>query len=117
MFRDPVKREISQYHYVRRSPDHKDYHKAKNQTLEEFVLATKGNLQTRLIYGLSDTKIQNGDEMLDIAKQHLNSHFSAVGLVERFDESLVLFQDTFGWHTPVYVKQNYTRAISFKNDG
>ncbi|MDV3351376.1 sulfotransferase family 2 domain-containing protein [Leptothoe sp. LEGE 181152] len=108
LLREPVKREISHYHYVRRSSNLKGFNEVQSQTLEEFILASKGNIQTRLLYGLSDIKAQNDNEMLKIAKQHLEQYFSVIGLVERFDESLILLQDAFDWSTPVYVKQNIT---------
>lgn len=108
LLREPVKREISHYHYVRRSSYLKGFNKVQNQSLEQFILESEGNLQTRLLYGLSNVKVHNDNGILKVAKQHLDQHFSVIGLVERFDESLILLQDAFGWSTPIYVKQNIT---------
>ena len=109
MLRDPVKREISNYHYLRRSSGLKGHAVVKQQSLEEYILSTKGNLQTRLLFGLSDVKPKNDRERVDVAKQNLDRYFSVTGIVERFDESLILIQEAFGWRTPIYVKQNVTK--------
>lgn len=41
---------------------------------------------------------------------NLLQHFAVVGVLERFDEFLILLKRFFGWKTPLYSKQNVTRA-------
>ena len=48
-------------------------------------------------------------EMLARAKQNLRA-CAAVGLTERFDDSLVLFRKAFGWRWPFYTRRNTNRT-------
>jgi Sulfotransferase family len=106
--RDPVKRVISHYQYVRRSPSVPGHAEALTMSLADYALAKKGNLQTRMLYGLTEQHSSCESDMIAIAKQHLDTYFPVVGLVECFDASLILLQLTFNWKTPVYIQQNVT---------
>ena len=44
-----------------------------------------------------------------MAKQNLREHFAVVGLVERFDESLLLLKQAFGWRNVYYMRHNVTQ--------
>jgi hypothetical protein len=44
--------------------------------------------------------------MLDLAKRNLREYFSVVGLMERFNERLILLKRTFGWRAILYRKRN-----------
>lgn len=113
LLRDPVARFISHYHYVHRSPGVKAHEQVRSISLEEYVEtmgAEKGNLQTRLLFGLSEVSKPTPENIIATVKQNLDRHFRVVGLVERFDETLVLLQRAFGWRSPVYVRQNVTLA-------
>ncbi|MEB3209753.1 MAG: sulfotransferase family 2 domain-containing protein [Leptolyngbyaceae bacterium] len=113
--RDPIKREISHYHYLCRSPNLKQHSIVKKQTLKEYILSTEGNLQTRMIYGNSCTKDDPSKGVLEVAKENLEKYFTVVGIVERFDESLVVLQHSLGWKTTVYRKQNKTNIRQTKS--
>jgi hypothetical protein len=70
----------------------------------------QATLQLRMIVGgdtiegaLQQTLPENA---LDIAQRHLEQHFSVVGVVERFDETLMLFKQTFGWNSINYGQRN-----------
>ncbi|MBI3649239.1 MAG: sulfotransferase family 2 domain-containing protein [Actinobacteria bacterium] len=115
MLRDPIALTISQYHYVARDPDHPLHDRAASQGLEEYVRSGASletdNSQTRALSG--DTTTPFGGctaEMLETAKANVASHFSFVGLTERFDESLLLLGRTFGWTNLYYVAANVTPA-------
>jgi hypothetical protein len=68
------------------------------------------NLQTRHLSGLTGVGFgECSDAMLDAAKAHLEREF-AVGLVERFDESIVSLAKIFRWRAPYYIKTNVSRT-------
>ncbi len=48
--------------------------------------------------------------MLEKALENIEKHSSFVGLLEQFDESLILLQDIYKWRTPFYKTQNKTKA-------
>ena len=110
--RDPIERIISFYYYVKRVPKHGLYktHGFTNETtLHEFVTKIKrgdiNNGQIRFISGLDDTE----DKMLERAIYNIDNHFSHVGLLERFDESILLLQKMYNWKKPYYEVSNKTQ--------
>ncbi len=117
LLRDPVERIISHYYYVLRTPIHYLYKdvKSKNMSLKEYVCSgLSGELdngQTRLIAGFnfSDTAQPASQEMLEVAKQNLKSHFAVVGIAEEFNKTLIILKKGFGWKMPFYVKENTTK--------
>jgi hypothetical protein len=113
MLRDPVSRAVSQYAHVLRRSNHRFHELVNSQGmgLAEYVtsgLATEtDNSQTRAIVGDVDTPFGACDaEMLERAKENIDRHFALVGLVERFDETLVQLQSTFGWNRLWNVRAN-----------
>ena len=76
ILRDPLKRAISLYHYILRSPEHHQYQKVKEITFEEFILGGlyDGNLQCRMIAGKADWQ-----EAFDI----LRNEFDVFGTTEQ----------------------------------
>lgn len=113
LLRDPVGLTISQYNYVARNPNHPLHDEASYRSLEAFVTSgvtlEADNSQTRAIAGDTTTPFGGCTEaMLTSAKSHIEEHFSVAGLVERFDESLLLLQRALGWTNPYYVPANVT---------
>jgi hypothetical protein len=126
LLRDPVRRLISHYHYVRRHPAHYLHHQviAGNMSLQDYVLSGLSveleNGQTRLLAGLGDGDSAtgsgtSGSGMLDRAIGNLTGHFAVVGLVERFDETLILLHRAFGLRNVFYTRQN-ARGASPRRD-
>lgn len=116
--RRPIERIVSQYNYVRRNPDHYLFEKfmAKDMDIGEFVASgisdETDNGQTRLISGAGDS-IPFGEcspDLLQIAKKNISEHFAFVGLSERFDESLLIMKDMFGWKNPYYKSRNVAKS-------
>jgi hypothetical protein len=116
IMRDPVDRTISYYHHILRKPDHYLHQEVVSgeMSLKEVVCGEMtpdmDNGQTRLLSGVWNT-VPCGccsTEMLEQAKRNLRDHFAVVGLVERFDETLMLLRKTFGWGVPFYVRANVT---------
>lgn len=113
ILRNPVDRVISEYYYMKQKGF---YHQSLifNETLslknylyhqETYYL---NNLQTRLISGMPYRKGKEevDDEMYKAALNNLKK-FLAVGITERFVESLALFAINLGWkRIPVNIKKN-----------
>lgn len=105
--RNPVKRVISLYRYLRQSKHHKQHALAANKSLAEFTVACTlhNNGQTRFLAG--GKLLDSPEILLDRAKENLKYHFSVIGLTERFDESLVLFKQSLNWAAyPTYTREN-----------
>src|ERR687883_2082574 len=71
-------------------------------------------VNTRLLDGEERRTLRPGPEpvtreVLEIAKKNLREHFAAVGLFDRFDESLLLFKKVLGWGSIYYVRLNVTK--------
>ena len=121
MLREPVARAISDYNFTVSTPEHSLYKEVneKGMSLLQYVelRAQLGlaNLYTRLLSGcvhwenlmLSDALSQNA---LEIAKENVRK-CAAVGITERFDESILLFKKKLGWSSCYYVRENVTPSI------
>jgi hypothetical protein len=124
MVRDPIERVISHYYFELRTPSHELYKKIKSQnmSLEDFVRSGVclhlDNGQTRLLSttGAGIGYGQCSNELLESAKKNLREHFAVVGLVERFDETLILLKRKFKWKMPFYIKQNVTKQRPLKEN-
>lgn len=120
LLRDPVERVISHYFYVKRSPDNylHDWVVSRNITLKQYVsskrVAELNNGQTRLLCGMPQMDTIFGhdpltDAAFEAACRNLES-MSCIGLVERFDESLLMFRKILGWGQIFYARANVTRS-------
>lgn len=118
MLRDPVDRVISHYYFVLQHPDHYLYKlvKGNNLSLHDYIARRTSieldNDQTRYFLLREHREIPFGgvtDSMLDEARGVLDAYFPAIGLAERFDESLVYLQCLFGWLDISYHKKNVTK--------
>lgn len=101
LLRDPVERVLSHYSYAREARPR------DGDTLYERLLAcVEPNLQTRLLAGLGMPPQQIApEEMLAHAKRNLRA-CTVVGLTERFDETLLLLREAYGWRWPFYERVN-----------
>lgn len=121
--RDPIERIISYYFYVKRRPNHRFYqhHSFQNDTsLIDFAISSNEadlhNAQIRLISGIDDKP----ELMLEKALENIENHFSFVGTLEKFDASLLILQQIYGWPCPYYAISNKTnkrpQSLSFPKD-
>jgi hypothetical protein len=116
MLRDPIDRVISFYYFIQQTRQHYLYTYSEFEGMDLKELVESGltkmvdNGQTRLISGLwLEAGFGECDRaMLEQAKRNLRTHFSVVGLTEKFDASLVLLKRTFGWGNTLYQKHNVT---------
>jgi hypothetical protein len=118
LLRDPIKRIISHYYHVLRMPDHYLHETVTqhNMDLKTFVCSgislELDNCQTRLMaasQGDENEKIKFGcmtSDILEVAKQNLQNHFSVVGTMEEFDQTLLLLQKKLGWNNIYYGRKN-----------
>jgi galactose-3-O-sulfotransferase len=110
LLRNPVRLAISQYRFVKRTPGHRLHGLVTSEgiSLDDYIRRgislEVDNSQTRAISGDTQTPFGEVREpMLERAKRNIEEHFAVVGLTERFDESLVLLGEVFGWTRLVYV--------------
>lgn len=93
MLRHPVDRVLSLHHHLR--------HRAR-MTIEEFVSDLRfievDNDQTRRISGEEPEVGRCSDEMLQKAKEHLETDFAVVGVTDRSEETFVLLSRFLGWN-------------------
>jgi Galactose-3-O-sulfotransferase len=113
--REPVSRVLSLYRYIATSTRHHLHAQVVNTTLIDFVSGQLDaeeveNGQVRQIAGLTRGAPDASD--LARAKQNLVQACRVVGLVERFDESIILLKKSLGWRMPFYVRKNVTQAAS-----
>ncbi len=128
LLRDPVKRIISHYYHVLRTPNHYLHQVVTEQQMDLKAFVSSGisleldNGQTRLIAasnGNEDESIEFGcatPELLEIAKQHLINYFSVVGVMEEFDRTLLLLQKKLGWKNICYARKNTGKNTTKKSD-
>lgn len=116
LLRDPVERIISLYYFLlqgrltRLRPQVGPHLRSIEDFVEHGRLLEVDNEQTRRLSGMNPPFGGCTPEMLDVAKRNLRERFAAVGLTERFDESLIVFKRAFGWRSVVYVRENVTKA-------
>ncbi len=113
ILRDPVKRVISHYHYIRRLKDHRQHSLAINGF--ESFLESDGvqvdNLQVRMLSGEDPWSQPKGacpGEWLDAARMNIRERIALVGVIECFDDFLVQAEDAVGWPARVYWRTNVT---------
>lgn len=104
LLRSPESRIVSHYYYVLSHPGHYLFNQVvgKKMTLLDYALSDLSseldNGQTRLISGLEEVEINKCNrDMLNTSIDNLQSNFLSFGITEKFDESLVLFQNKLGW--------------------
>jgi hypothetical protein len=116
MLRDPVDRVISEFYFAIQTPTHYLHDEIKKNRLtlrdaiEGKVHVMLNDAQTRLISGVWG-QVPFGkltSEHLETAKQNL-SRCDVVGLMERFDESILMLKKAFGWGDIGYRPKNVTR--------
>ena len=123
MLRHPVDRVYSEYRFLSSNPYHPLYPIVSplnyHQYLDVDPTRQASNGQTRLLSGSTygDQIGVPGIETLEkshlaLAVENLKRHYPLVGLLERFDESLLLWCTKFKWRYPLYEKQNITQRKS-----
>jgi len=128
MLRNPVAWTLSFHNYMRSMPffdthpDLKVFHGVRALDLNGFVSfledSNMADMQTRMISGEVDVTttlppyMRLSEDALERAKHRLRDEFACAGLVERFDESLLLMKRRLGWRHVYYRKLNVSRDRS-----
>ena len=109
MLRDPVERAVSIFEYIARRPSHPLHAQARQMTLTAFLdselYGHASNGQCKLLSGveLEAPPAPADAGTLELAWENLRSRFVAVGLTERYDESLLVYRHRLGWRRLSYV--------------
>jgi len=106
--RNPIDRVISEYRYIKSKKHHSLHDYAMKHSLLSYVknYDISHNIQIKYISGIRG----NEESMLNTAIENLNTHFPVVGLLEYYDESLVMMRQYFKWQIPFYKRQNVTNS-------
>lgn len=115
MLRHPIKRLVSQYYYlnVRRK---RLGEKQKDISIERFLELEpfQAYMQLNLIAGGDSIdealRRQLPDDALERAKTNIEAHFPVVGVVNRYDESLLLMKYALGWKRTFYTRHNVNKG-------
>lgn len=113
MLRDPVDRVISEYFYIKRTPHHSAYPLIAERGYGLKELVESGltndpiNNQTTRLAGLLDEPATS-QAHFEQARENLENHVDAVGLMEDFDRSILLYQRLLGWRHAYYISHNVT---------
>ena len=114
MLRDPVDRVISHYYFVKRTVSHPLHRIVVEQGMDLEAYVTSGicdevnNDQTRLVAGVKRDAMVDIGEMLEMAEANIESSFIVAGLVDQFDETLVLLKRRLGLKNIFYGVRNKT---------
>jgi SAM-dependent methyltransferase len=113
-FRDPVARHFSDYDFLRRFEPHPIHDEIVERqiTADDWARVFERHdyyrdLTTRYISG--ELERAEVDRLaLEKAKLHLRREFAVAGLVDKFDESVLILARRLGWHSPFYLTRNVT---------
>lgn len=106
--RDPVARVVSQFNHVVYGGDlaHREIAE-EYPTIEKFIEHPWArNLQTRFLLGFYYPIDDDPKAAFRAGKAILRDKVKVVGLTERFDETLILCAEAFGWDLPTYASEN-----------
>jgi hypothetical protein len=116
MLRHPVERIISTYYFILQNERNRMHQKVKPLTFEQFVRSTDPDLQVPLTN--HQTRYLSGERKpnLNKALQHMDAHFSVVGITELYNESLFIMKKKLGWDHISYQKKNVTKKRKRQTD-
>lgn len=114
--RDPIERVISEFYFLKRWPKSHlyAYLNENDVTLGEYVVSEAPVLRQRgrnnMTNSLSGVVDGSEDDRLALAWYHLKERFLTFGILERFDESLLMIKRLAGLENTFYEKQNVRAA-------
>lgn len=117
-FRNPVEQYLSQYYYAVNLNEYPEIKimvaKCGNiiQYMESDLLKFSKNMQTYFISEASnrDYFVNHQNEMLSQAVKNINQSFKFCGIVEHYDESLIILKEILRWKKlPLYTKHKVNK--------
>jgi len=128
LLRNPVERVFSEYRFLSSNRQHPLFKVVHGLNFQEYLAidpTRQGcNGQTRLLSGIAYQEeigipdigpIEKAD--FETAMQNLKKFYPMVGLLEKIDETLMLWRQHLGWRFPFYVKKNITIRTDAKLSG
>ncbi len=113
VLRDPVERLLSHFGQYRRMIENNELPGGEGFSSFEKFCKTKRNAtdnhQTRFLCGV-DFDSHARPENLERAKEHLRKHFRVVGTMERFDETVRVLHQAYGWPDLAHFRDNVGRG-------
>lgn len=110
--RDPMARLVSHYRHALNDPAHYLHDAVTRDRLDLAGYIASGlsgelsNGMTRMLAGVDDFHgARVDDDVLALAKQHLEEHFDAVVFSEKFDEGCLSLAMRYGWDDPFYLRR------------
>lgn len=117
IFRDPVEKALSDYHYRKALPTEDPNRLPEELSISQYVESAhvNPNAIVKGLVNLTDDTVVNAQHVL--AAQQLVQDKLLVGLVERFEESVSRFMEYFGWqfHDAVCIA-NFVAARDHRTD-
>ena len=105
VLRDPVERLVSHFHYAGRTRQHRLHESIKSGEMTLLALARRlANLQTRYLGGRVEDVPD--EATLARAKENVVRHFAVAGIVERFEETVVLLHRVFARKLRPFASEN-----------
>ncbi|TSC96842.1 MAG: hypothetical protein Athens071426_314 [Parcubacteria group bacterium Athens0714_26] len=123
MLRDPIEKVISEYYYMKNFPQHTYYQTIKNMSLKDHALSRVNsvvNYQARVLsdnWGMPHVESSPlPSNALEVAKENLRKYFKVVGVMEKFDETLLVFKKVLGWKNIYYIRNNVNAKRPLKSE-
>jgi len=114
--REPVQRVVSEYHFLKAWPKSHLYRFLNDNriSLSEYVTSERRELKWRgrnaMVNSLSGVEHESMEDRLEAAWHHIKDRFLFFGILERFDESLLLLNKYAKLDRCFYERQNVRNA-------
>lgn len=111
LLRNPIDRLVSEYYYAFQYDEHRFAEEIRSGqlTLEKFVMLDHWFTSNRLVTFVSGLREIDPHQILETAKLNLRERFASFGIMEQFDDSVLIMASELGWDRPLYVKRNVTK--------
>lgn len=116
ILREPLSRTMAEYNYIFTIPSHPNFKELQEnqyslkQLLDNGLIKNMDNCQVRFLCGVNDIPFGAvSEEHLEMAIHNLENRYEQVGIMEAFEESVLLLAQHFNWSTPYYSVQNINK--------
>jgi hypothetical protein len=128
LLREPIDRVISTYYYILETPSHYLHKEIVSEKVDLQVFSERdypavNNLQTYLLATVDPLLLGKHEEsnypmenLIESAFANIDKYFAVIGVLERFDEFLILLMRCLGWKITHYSKQNVNQMRPRRED-